>query len=126
MRHKSTLSSTVLGMGLTTIAALGLSACSDADDPDGTTTTSAVGTTATVPNTPKPTVVIPDTPAPATLQTKDLKVGTGAEARSGQKVALQYVGVGYQSKKEFDSSYKRNQPISFVLGVGRVIPGWDQ
>lgn len=26
----------------------------------------------------------------------------------------------------FDSSYKRNQPIDFALGVGQVIPGWDE
>ncbi len=26
----------------------------------------------------------------------------------------------------FDSSYKRNQPIDFQLGVGQVIPGWDE
>lgn len=26
----------------------------------------------------------------------------------------------------FDSSYKRNQPIDFALGVGQVIQGWDE
>jgi FKBP-type peptidyl-prolyl cis-trans isomerase len=27
---------------------------------------------------------------------------------------------------EFDSSYKRKQPIDFQLGVGQVISGWDE
>jgi len=30
------------------------------------------------------------------------------------------------SGQVFDSSYKRNQPIDFQLGVGQVIKGWDE
>jgi peptidylprolyl isomerase len=73
-----------------------------------------------------PTVQIPDTPAPTQLVKKDLKVGTGAEAKAGDKVSVQYVGVLYDNGTQFDSSYSRGQPFPFQLGGGQVIPGWDQ
>ena len=50
----------------------------------------------------------------------------GAEAKSGDKVTVQYVGVNYKTGKEFDSSWSRNEPFTFTLGAGEVIPGWDQ
>ena len=74
----------------------------------------------------KPAVTIPDTPAPATLQVTDLTVGSGAEAKTGSTVSMQYVGVSYSDKKEFDASYDSGQPFTFALGSGMVIKGWDQ
>ncbi len=73
-----------------------------------------------------PTIRIPDTPAPAQLVQRDLKTGTGAEAKSGDKVTVQYVGALYDNGTQFDSSYSHGQPFSFQLGSGQVIPGWDQ
>ena len=78
----------------------------------------------TVPN--GPTVQVPTGPAPTQLQVKDLKTGTGAEAKAGDQVSVQYIGVLYDNGSKFDSSYDHGQPFSFKLGGGQVIPGWDQ
>ena len=52
--------------------------------------------------------------------------GSGAKAQAGQTVSVQYKG-SLLSGKEFDSSAKHGgQPISFPLGRGQVIPGWDE
>jgi peptidylprolyl isomerase len=77
-----------------------------------------------VPNGPE--VPLPTGPAPTQLVVKDLKAGNGAEAKSGDKVSVQYIGVLYDDGTKFDSSYDHGQPFSFQLGGGDVIPGWDQ
>lgn len=74
----------------------------------------------------KPDVQIPDGAPPAELVTEDLVVGTGAEATAGKTVDVQYVGVGWSTKKQFDASWDRGGSFSFPLGQGRVIKGWDQ
>jgi FKBP-type peptidyl-prolyl cis-trans isomerase len=74
----------------------------------------------------KPKVTVPKGAPPKQLVTKDLETGTGPAAKAGDEVTVQYVGVGYDSKKEFDSSWSRNEPFPFNLGAGEVIPGWDQ
>jgi peptidylprolyl isomerase len=73
----------------------------------------------------KPEVTVPDGEAPTELVENELIEGTGAEAKKGDEVTVQYVGVGYESEEEFDSSWSRNEPFSFTLGQGRVIPGWE-
>lgn len=70
--------------------------------------------------------------APTSLIKNDVKVGEGAEAKSGHLVSVHYTGWLYDPKaadfhgKEFDSSRKRNKAFKFPLGAGRVIKGWDK
>ena len=62
---------------------------------------------------------------PDGLKEVDLKVGTGAVARSGDEVTVQYTG-WLSDGTIFDSSRSRNQPFDFQIGQGQVIPGWDE
>lgn len=65
-------------------------------------------------------------PPPSDLVIDDITVGDGPQAAPGQTVEVHYVGVSYSTGAEFDASWNRGRPLSFKLGVGRVIPGWDQ
>jgi peptidylprolyl isomerase len=71
-------------------------------------------------------VIAPSGTPPTQLESSDLIVGTGAVAKSGDNVSVQYDGYSWTTKKEFDASWNRGQPFSFGLGQGQVIPGWDQ
>jgi peptidylprolyl isomerase len=73
----------------------------------------------------KPEVTVPDAPA-TELVTDDIVAGDGAEAKSGDEVEVEYVGVAQSTGTEFDSSFEREEPFSFNLGAGEVIPGWDE
>ena len=75
----------------------------------------------------KPTVEIPaDTPPSYQLELDDLVVGEGDEAVAGKIVEVHYVGVSWQTGKQFDASWDRGDTFKFGLGKGQVIAGWDQ
>lgn len=59
------------------------------------------------------------------LRYKIIQKGGGTKAEKGKTVSVHYKGQ-LTDGSVFDSSYKRNQPIDFPLGVGQVIPGWDE
>jgi hypothetical protein len=97
------------------------------------TTDTAVIEHVTTPTTPtsgplskEPTVTISKAPPPKTLTTRDIIVGTGAEAKAGSAVSVNYVGALYSTGKVFDASWKRNEPFPFTIGQGQVIPGWEK
>lgn len=57
--------------------------------------------------------------------TKEEKCKENQKAQEGDKVTVHYGGF-LQDGKKFDSSFDRAQPFTFTMGVGQVIPGWDQ
>lgn len=67
----------------------------------------------------------------AELQRIDLREGTGAVATPGSEVTVHYTGWLYDEREpdrrgeKFDSSLDRGEPLTFLLGAGRVIRGWD-
>ncbi len=71
-------------------------------------------------------------PPEAALLVTDLVKGVGDEAFPGMNVIVHYTGWLYDAGakdfrgKQFDSSRERGQPLSFPLGAGRVIRGWEQ
>ncbi len=59
------------------------------------------------------------------LRYKLIQKGSGDKAEAGTNVSVHYEG-SLLNGQVFDSSYKRNEPIDFQLGVGQVIKGWDE
>ena len=53
------------------------------------------------------------------------KKGTGRLPKTGETVVIHYTGMLTNGVK-FDSSRDRGEPLSFELGAGRVIKGWDE
>ncbi len=59
------------------------------------------------------------------LRYKIIQKGTGKSANKGDNVSVHYKGQ-LADGTVFDSSYKRNKPLDFQVGVGQVISGWDE
>jgi peptidylprolyl isomerase len=124
----------ILSVAGAMLVAMALAACGSSKAPGVQLAPSAGATQASVPAAPKvpaaiskkPTVTPPSNCANKQLVKKDLIAGTGHTAQAGQSVTVNYVGVLCKNGKEFDSSWKRNQPFTTTLSTGNVIAGWVQ
>ncbi|KAK5663142.1 hypothetical protein OQA88_6559 [Cercophora sp. LCS_1] len=59
------------------------------------------------------------------LQIEVTAEGQGAETKRGDTIFVHYKGTLTNGDK-FDSSYDRQEPLSFTVGNGQVIKGWDE
>jgi peptidylprolyl isomerase len=74
----------------------------------------------------KPEIDFPGPETPTDLVITEVIEGDGDVATAGKTVLVHYVGVTHSTGEEFDASYNRGDPLTFRLGVGQVIAGWDQ
>ena len=73
----------------------------------------------------KPTVTAGDGSPVTELKITPLITGTGTAVQDGQTLMVNYVGVNYATGEEFDTSFGK-KPLTFTIGRGEVIKGWDQ
>lgn len=59
------------------------------------------------------------------LKYTDIKEGTGVSPVKGKTVSVHYTGT-FQDGKVFDSSIEKKQPLVFAIGMGEMIPGFDE
>ncbi|OAH11210.1 FKBP-type peptidyl-prolyl cis-trans isomerase [Streptomyces jeddahensis] len=74
----------------------------------------------------KPTVAKGSGDPSKDLAVKVLIEGKGAEVAKGDYLQAHYLGQIWNTAKVFDNSFDRGAPSVFPIGVGQVIPGWDQ
>jgi peptidylprolyl isomerase len=72
----------------------------------------------------KPVLTFPASAAPAELEVVVLSQGDGAIVNAGDDLKVHYLGQAWGGGV-FDNSYDRGESISFPIGIGAVIGGWD-
>ena len=110
-------------------------------DPGATASGGGPGAGTTVPtDTPSPTPTVSPSPGgddfkagaglpvvtlPDGLKYIDIVAGTGAQPNKGDSITVHYTG-WLSNGTKFDSSRDTGTPATFQIGVGAVIPGWDE
>lgn len=107
------------------VAGLGLLVACGSNEEKGTTPSVTPKGTASPTQGGPPPVSAQATVTASGLQIIEVQIGTGNEAQKGETVSVHYTGWLADGTK-FDSSLDRGQPLSFVLGAGQMIPGFDE
>ena len=55
----------------------------------------------------------------------DVVIGSGPEVSEGDTISVHYAGI-LQNGQQFDNSYTKGKPLTFTVGEGRVISGWER
>jgi peptidylprolyl isomerase len=110
-----------LALVLASVLAVAAAACggSPEADPKGIDLVSVEGDAGK-----KPSVTFEKPFKTSKTQSKVLEAGTGSKVTEGQEVVVDYVGVNGRDSKEFDSSWKQGQSVTFGLQKGRLINGF--
>ena len=114
----------ILALGILAVALVFVAACGNDEDEETVPAVTPASTTAPEAGGPPPVSAQPTVTASG-LQITEVEVGTGEEAQTGQTVSVHYTGWLADGTK-FDSSLDRGQPLTFVLGAGQMIPGFDE
>ena len=124
----------VLGSALL-LSACGSGGATTAGSTTGATAPSSPSTAATVVATGLPlvrgtfgrvpTITLPS-PQPGGYQVKVVSDGKGRVVAQGDQLTVHYIGETWRGAHVFDQSYARGEPVTFPIGVGGLIPGWDE
>ncbi len=114
----------LLAIVLSAAALVLVVACGNGED-EGTVPVVTPASTAAADEAGPPPVSAEATVTDSGLQIIEVEVGTGDEAQAGQTVSVHYTGWLADGTK-FDSSLDRGEPLSFTLGAGQMIAGFDE
>ncbi|WP_239143258.1 FKBP-type peptidyl-prolyl cis-trans isomerase [Actinoplanes philippinensis] len=97
-------------------------------DPDDTPVPTAAPTSMAPESFDQEPVVTTGSGTLTEMVIKERIPGTGPVVKTGQTVSVNYKLIGYTSGEVIDSSWKngKGEPISFEIGVGKLIQGWDK
>jgi len=83
-------------------------------------------TPATTRERAKPILEVPKSPPPKKLIVKDVEKGYGPPARDGDELTIHYVNAFYLTGEQLSpGSWGFGEPLTFTLGSGEQLPGWE-